>query len=86
MSSNYLKYKAYIIIIILIIAIIGVLFHQHKEKYINPNDTNISIINFNCSAKSSVPLNTISPDSYCTTGDDPICLDHLLFRSTPQYI
>jgi hypothetical protein len=80
----YLKNITFIII--LIIFSIVIMLINKKEKYINPNDTNISIINFNCSAKPSVTLNSTVPNITCTPGDDPICLNHLQFSSTIEYI
>lgn len=73
-------------IMILIIFSIIIMFIDKNEKYINSDDTNISIINFNCSAASSVSLNSSVPNITCTPGDDPICLNHLKFSSTPEYI
>jgi hypothetical protein len=73
-------------IMILIIFSIIIMFIDKNEKYINPDDTNISIIKFNCSAKPSVTLNSAVPNITCTPGDDPICLNHLQFSSRPEYI
>jgi hypothetical protein len=73
-------------IILLIIFSIIIMFIDKNEKYINADDTNISIIKFNCSATPSVTLNTAVPNINCTPGDDPICLNHLQFTSISQYI
>lgn len=82
----FFKNTAFLVIVILIITIIIIVF-INKEKYVNATDTDISIINFNCLASPSVPLNTNGPaDIQCTSGDNPICLDHILFRSSSQYV
>lgn len=86
MSLKNIKNSAFSIIPILIIIGIIVFFAIHREKYINQSDTGINIINFNCSAKPSVELDTPPSDIRCTSGNNPICLNHLLFSSKPEYI
>ncbi len=86
MSLKNIKHISFLIITILIIITITVIFVINKEKYVNQSDTDINIIHFNCSAKPSVQLDTPPSDSQCTSGDNPICLNHLLINSKTEYI
>jgi hypothetical protein len=86
MGLKNIKNIAFLIISILIIITIIVIFIINKEKYVNQNDTDINIINFNCSATPSVKLDDPPSDINCTSGDNPICLNHLLISSKPEYI
>jgi hypothetical protein len=87
-TSKNIKNAAFLIIVISISILIGIIFFfvKSKEKYVNSSDTDINIIKFNCSDKPMVQLDVPSPKIDCTPGENPICLNHLLFSSKPGYV
>ncbi len=87
-ASKKIKNADFLIIAISISIFIGIIlfFVKSKEKYVNPSDTDINIINFNCSDKPMIPLDSTSSNIECTSGENPICLNHLLFSSKPGYV